>query len=611
MARLARPVSMLQSRYDAVVVGSGYGGGVAACRLARLGLSVAVLERGREVLPGEFPRSDADLGADVLWCTGGRRRGREDGLYTLAAAPAGMVVAAAGAAGAAAAGGGGITVLGGAGLGGGSLIGAGVALNPDMLVLEDDRWPVALRTDHYLSLGFERARGMLAPRPLPETMQSARLQGLEAAASGLARTVDPLPLHIQFDSGKRGAATPAPPCTGCGDCLAGCNVGAMTTVASSYLAAAAQAGAALFTAAAVRYVEPAGAAGWRVVLRSLAERDEPMPLRAVTAGIVVLAAGTLGTVEILMRSRERGLPLSDELGRHVSTGALALAAGTVNGGRAGTLGIGHPAPSGASSPGPAVTGAIDLRRRRDPGERMLVTDLGLPEALGAALARWLAAHGGDAPPEGERGAGAAGGGRGALDRLRLVAAVAPEVATAAIVRAGDGVALVADAEAATAADRQSRAGEALAEVLAAGGARPVAAPVAAALAALRLSLGPLGGAVMGETRASGVVDHRCRVFDSDPRTRPDAVHPGLFVVDGAVMPRPLGVPPLLTIAAIAERAMLLLARGGVGARGLAAGITAASTGTASSRTAGSGTASSGTVSSGTGGARHPVEREPV
>ena len=53
--RLSRNISSLKPRYDAVVVGSGYGGGVAACRLSRCGLKVAVLERGREYAPGEFP----------------------------------------------------------------------------------------------------------------------------------------------------------------------------------------------------------------------------------------------------------------------------------------------------------------------------------------------------------------------------------------------------------------------------------------------------------------------------------------------------------------------------------------------------------------------------
>ena len=57
MKPLSRPLSAIKETYDAVVVGSGYGAGVAASRLARMGLSVCVLERGREILPGQFPKS--------------------------------------------------------------------------------------------------------------------------------------------------------------------------------------------------------------------------------------------------------------------------------------------------------------------------------------------------------------------------------------------------------------------------------------------------------------------------------------------------------------------------------------------------------------------------
>jgi len=70
---------------------------------------------------------------------------------------------------------------------------------------------------------------------------------------------------------------------------------------------------------------------------------------------------------------------------------------------------------------------------------------------------------------------------------------------------------------------------------------------------------PLGGCGMGRDRTEGVVDHKCRVFDACPSAGTAAVHDGLYVVDGAVMPRSLGVNPLLTITALAERAMLHLA----------------------------------------------------
>jgi cholesterol oxidase len=71
---------------------------------------------------------------------------------------------------------------------------------------------------------------------------------------------------------------------------------------------------------------------------------------------------------------------------------------------------------------------------------------------------------------------------------------------------------------------------------------------------------PLGGCGMGLERTDGVVSHKCQVFDAAPGAGPADVHEGLYVIDGAVMPRSLGVNPLLTITALAERAMLHLAR---------------------------------------------------
>jgi cholesterol oxidase len=65
---------------------------------------------------------------------------------------------------------------------------------------------------------------------------------------------------------------------------------------------------------------------------------------------------------------------------------------------------------------------------------------------------------------------------------------------------------------------------------------------------------------MGRDRDSGVVDHKGRVFDADPTKRADAVHDGLFICDGSIIPRPLGVHPLFTITAVAERAMMIFAR---------------------------------------------------
>ena len=73
----------------------------------------------------------------------------------------------------------------------------------------------------------------------------------------------------------------------------------------------------------------------------------------------------------------------------------------------------------------------------------------------------------------------------------------------------------------------------------------------------RIIAHPLGGCAMGETEEQGVVALDGRVFD--PTKGPRGVHDGLYVCDGAAVPSAIGVSPLLTITALAERAMILAA----------------------------------------------------
>jgi cholesterol oxidase len=81
MLRLSSPLDTIRPAYDVVVVGSGYGGGVAASRLARAGLSVCVIERGREFLTGEFPNRLPELRRELQIVGGKMRSGRRTGLF--------------------------------------------------------------------------------------------------------------------------------------------------------------------------------------------------------------------------------------------------------------------------------------------------------------------------------------------------------------------------------------------------------------------------------------------------------------------------------------------------------------------------------------------------
>jgi cholesterol oxidase len=148
MRRLSRPLSEIRPTYDAIVVGSGYGGGVAASRLTRMGYRVAILERGLERHPGEDPDTPAKaLNNFQVDEEHVGHVGNALGMFDLRVNPD-------------------MNVLLGCGLGGTSLINANVALKADKRVFDDPCWPAGIN-DTDLQEGYDRAMAMLSPVPYP------------------------------------------------------------------------------------------------------------------------------------------------------------------------------------------------------------------------------------------------------------------------------------------------------------------------------------------------------------------------------------------------------------------------------------------------------------
>ena len=214
--RLSSPPDALKSAYDVVVVGSGYGGGVAASRLARAGLSVCVIERGREFVTGEFPNRLPELRRELQIVGGKMRSGRRTGLFDFRL-------------------GSDIHVLIGCGLGGGSLINAAVGLRPDPRVFADSAWPEEVRADGLLDQGFARANTMLRPTRYASPSDFIKYRALEAASACFGQSPVPAPVVVSFEDTVNPAGVEQPACTLCGDCCSGCNVGAKNTIALTYL----------------------------------------------------------------------------------------------------------------------------------------------------------------------------------------------------------------------------------------------------------------------------------------------------------------------------------------------------------------------------------------
>ena len=552
MTRLAIGADKLRAHYDVVVVGSGYGGGIAASRMARMGLDVAVLERGREFLPGQFPTGVIAAERETQVAFASHTFGSPTALFDLHVGT-------------------GAHLLVGCGLGGTSLINANVCIEPDPRVLADPVWPDEIRTDGTLQEGYVRARATLAPTPLPAGETPRKLAALTVSAEALGAKPGRVDLHIAFSEQVNGAGVRQPACTRCGDCMGGCNVGAKTTVHSTWLTDAANHGAAIFTETRVRWVDKLPDGRWRIGIQVQDEKLRRMPVRTIIAEAVVIAAGTLGTNEILMRSRERGLAISDMLGRRVSTNGDAISLGYNTGLPVGSVGIGHPPRQGARAPGPAVAGIIDLRGAPALENGLVIVDATIQSAYAGLLPLALAAAGvtGKGPVRSIReslsavGRAAesalAGAYSGAVDNTQVFLAIGHDTSAGEIQFAHDRVAVVwphaADAPSYKAID------DIVGKAVAATGGAYVSNPISKSwLGGNVFSVHPLGGAVTGNDRSTGVVDHKGRVFDSGSAKGATDVHQGLYVMDGSVIPRSLGVHPLLTISAFSERAMVHLAR---------------------------------------------------
>jgi len=515
--------------YDAVVIGSGYGGGVAASRLARMGLRLAVLEQGRLWRPGDFPITGKARLKTIRLTGRAPKWGDPAGLYYLSVGK-------------------GLTVFGACGLGGGSLINAGVALRPDLGRLRKVGWPDAVVNDGLLVEGFARAEAMLGIAPVPGPERFAKFAGMRRAAEASGRSVQLPAMTISHRPGPNAAGVMQYACRHCGDCWSGCNVGAKNTVAITYIADALDYGAAVFCESRAQSISKTPN-GWEIVVQDLSKAGASWRLESP---IVVLAAGTLGTAELLLRAQLRGLELSAKLGEKFSANGDDLAFADKLEAPVNAIATGFPpqAPRGTAPVGPHSMALIDLGDEHGP---LWVHD-GTMMALMAALAPlenllklkvWNALR---LLKEGIYGDD--------MSRSQILYIVAHDDASGRLQLQNDHV--IVDWPTYSRAPARVRAEQKVKTMIEKMGGVFVGNPFAmTAFGGNRIIAHPLGGCTMGETVEQGVVAPDGRVFD--PAKGPKGVHDGLYVCDGAAVPSAIGVSPLLTITALAERAMILAA----------------------------------------------------
>ncbi len=495
--------------YDTIVVGSGFGGGVAALRLAESGRRVAVLEMGRRVTPADM-RAGAQHTHKLLWAPRSGMRG----YFRQTLLPH-------------------VLALGGVGVGGGSLVYAAVLLLPKDEVFDDRAWAGASwraeLAPHYAS-----AAATLGREVNPTFGAQDEWLRQAATAMGADATYGPTPQGIDFSA-----------CTSCGRCLTGCDVGAKKSVDRTYLARAERLGARVQPQRQVTRLVATPGGGYAVdAVHSFDRRRR----ETWTAREVVLAAGVLGTAQLLLacRDRYRTLPaLPSAVGRHVRTNSEAFVA------------ILQPDSAVDVSVGPTISSdfwadaTTHVTNNRVPPSygymrsfmSPLVDEPTRVARLGAAT-RAAARH----PVSLARAMAATDWHR----RLTLLTVMqAEENAIEIGYRRRGGVWSLTSrlprgsAPAPAYLPQANAAARAFAD---ASGGTPVGIWLDSALGR-SATAHILGGAVVGDDPARSVVDPDHQVHG----------HPGLYVVDGSAIPANIGVNPSLTITAMAERAMTRLA----------------------------------------------------
>ena len=524
--------------YDVLVIGSGFGGSVAALRLTEKGYRVGVLESGRRFGDADYPRTSWDarrfLWAPRLGCLGIQR------IHVLRD----------------------VIILAGAGVGGGSLVYANTLYTPKSDAFYRDRqWAHIADWRSELAPYYDQAERMLGVVQNPTMTPSDEVLKSVAEDMGVGHTFGMAPVGVFF--GREGRKEPGvevadpyfggagPPRRGClegGQCMTGCRHNAKNTLVKNYLYLAEQAGSTVHPLTTVVAVRPLERGGYEVdTVRTGAWRAGPTA-RSFTAGQVVLAAGTWGTQQLLHKMRAEGsLPgISGRLGVLTRTNSEALG---------GALTRLRSRKEHDFTRGVAITSSIH------PDDHTHIEPVRYGKGANAmGLLSTVMTDGGGRVPRWARWLAQAARHPGRLASLYAGMNHWSE-------RAVIGLTMQTLDNSITVGPKRTLLGRVkLTSVPGHGEPSPTWIPVAnEAMRRIAAKIGGfplnsvgemvnipmtahlLGGCVIGDSAETGVIDPYHRVYG----------HPGLHVVDGSAVSANLGVNPALTIAAQAERAMAL------------------------------------------------------
>ena len=506
--------------FDVVVVGSGFGGAVCSARLAEAGYRVLVLERGLRWRVEDFPRNHGDQ-----WTWDDDRPVTKHGWFDIRVFPH-------------------MTVVQGAGVGGGSLVYANISVEakPDSFTAG---WPPEITFD-LLAPYYARVGETMNVRKVPANQWPPRTRLLKEAADklGYGDRFRQLDLAVTFDDQwtyeQQDPFNPAHSkplvnaqgqtqgtCVHLGECDIGCPVRARNTLDLNYIPIAEQHGAVVKPLHIVRSISPQ-ADGYTVSYVEIA--NGTLVPGTVPGRLVIVAAGSLGSTQLLLRCRDdrSALPqLSDRLGHNWSSNGDFLTPAL------------HAGRDVIPTRGPTITAAVDLLDGAFQGQSVFIEDGGLPNIADSELRRLSEREGID-------------------DRERALIATVRLMFSAGALKsvmpwfaqsrdAGDGQLSLRDGKLFLAwnsakSKKTIDAVVALHQQMALRTGGMPLTPLTWTMSGDLITPHPLGGCIMADSSARGVVNYRGEAFG----------YRNLYVADGAIVPEAIGLNPSRTIAALAE-----------------------------------------------------------
>jgi cholesterol oxidase len=531
--RLASPIRTLftaaqeshQIHFGVVVIGSGYGASIVAAKLSqrlRADHRICILERGKEWVPGTFPDTLDEMFRNATISLAGPTKGQRVhplGVFELSMNDE-------------------VNILSGNGLGGGSLINASIALRPHPEVFARPEWPSSLRNVEVLGPYYDQVAASMSLTRTPYD-QTPKVRVRREAAARMSQNpefLDRSPVSVMYDfrhldqqmRNRQGMIQR--PCTLCGCCITGCNIGAKNTLAMNYLPVARHNGTEMFTQVEVKKIEKRSGY-YRILMEYVDDTGNQVTRHpvAINARMVVLGAGSPASAAILMESQDEAFQFSPALGHHWSGNGDTI--GFVINLPPGSSKIGgFGAYPSCSNVGPTVQTSMNFYRDIELSKRLLIQDAAIPRGAGNLFSVLL----GDAN----------------LDSSMVMLGMGHDGEKGRIEKR-DGRYQIKWEGMEQGAYRHMVFQEFEKLAAAHGGKYKRLRAFGNNL----VTVHPLGGCRMADDPQCGTTNHLGQVYDAAGADchGQAGVHHGLYVADASVIPTALGVNPYMTIGALSER----------------------------------------------------------